>query len=433
MERVAGGVFVAASGGAFVGHGAGTKMKAKNEWMRMIWPPTVKFASVRLYVKHEMLTAFQFERTCICATTTTEQQRQTMSSSKQEGAAAAAQELGSMTLGESVERKENETQPNAKNGTTPTKKFCSACGKESDALKKCKGCKCVWYCNKKCQNKHRKEHKHECQVIEREIDKRGGKLDVGTELDVGPLGKLPPREECPICMLALPPYVKLHRYFACCGNTICGGCQFQHQVKSREQSVPPTCAFCREPIPKTEEKELAQLRKRVELKDPEALCNVGMYHGRGYLGLSVDHAKCLELLRQSADLGYPPAHYQLGTFRHTGEMGLERNKEEALKYLKAAAEGGDMLARHFLGCEEGDNGDHVAAMRNFRLSASGGLKLSILPLIRGFEGGLLHHADLANTMSAYYRSKGEMRSNDRHLFIEHTLKKTGHYRPEYDM
>ena len=54
MERVAGGVVVAASGGAFVGHGAGTKMRAKNEWMRMIWPPTVKFASVRLCVKHDM-------------------------------------------------------------------------------------------------------------------------------------------------------------------------------------------------------------------------------------------------------------------------------------------------------------------------------------------------------------------------------------------
>jgi len=373
----------------------------------------------------DVLTAFQFER--ICATTTTEQQRQTMSSSKQEGAAAAAQELGSMSLGESVERKENETQPNAKNGTTPTKKFCSACGKESDALKKCKGCKCVWYCNKKCQNKHRKEHKHECQVIKRELDKRGGKLDVGTELDVGPLGKLPPREECPICMLALPPYVKLHKYFACCGKTICAGCEFEHQARSGQ-----TCAFCREPIPKSEKEYLTQLRKRVELKDPNALCIIAMYYGRGMCGLSVDQTKCIELLRQSAALGYPIAHYQLGIFRHTGEMGLEQNKEEALKYTQKAAEGGDLMSRHNLGFDEKDNGDFVAAMRHWRLSASGGLKLSMVLLIHGFEGGFLHHADLANTMSAYYRSTAEIRSKHRHQFIEH-LKKIGEYRPDYDM
>ena len=248
-----------------------------------------------------------------------------MAPSKQEGTAAAAQQLSSMSLKESAERKDDDAQPES--GTTPNKKLCSACGKESDALKKCNGCRCVWYCNKKCRNKHLKEHKHECRPIKKELDKRGGKLDVGTEVDIGPLGELPQREECPICMLALPIYIKLHNYFACCGKTVCGGCLFQHQVRNGQ-----TCAFCREPIPKTEEEELAQLRKRVELKDPEAFCNLGIYYGRGFLGLSVDHAKCLELLRQSADLGYPPAHYQLGIFSHTGEMGLEQSKKEELKY-----------------------------------------------------------------------------------------------------
>ena len=51
---------------------------------------------------------------------------------------------------------------------------------------KCRACKCVWYCDKECQNKHWKEHKKECKRIKKELDKRGGKLDLGTELDVGP-------------------------------------------------------------------------------------------------------------------------------------------------------------------------------------------------------------------------------------------------------
>ena len=76
-----------------------------------------------------------------------------------------------MSLGESLEKKDNDAEPAAKNGTIPTK-FCSACGKQIDAVKKCNGCKCVWYCNKECQNKHRKAHKKECKPIKKELDKR---------------------------------------------------------------------------------------------------------------------------------------------------------------------------------------------------------------------------------------------------------------------
>mmetsp|Transcript_4152 Transcript_4152/g.11757 ORF Transcript_4152/g.11757 Transcript_4152/m.11757 type:complete len:206 (-) Transcript_4152:585-1202(-) len=65
--------------------------------------------------------------------------------------AAAAQQLGSLSLGESAERKDdnNDNKPNTKS-EAPTK-FCSACGKKSDALKQCMACKCVWYCDKECQ------------------------------------------------------------------------------------------------------------------------------------------------------------------------------------------------------------------------------------------------------------------------------------------
>ena len=96
-----------------------------------------------------------------------------MASAKEEAAAAAAavtaQQLSSVSLGESAEsRKKNETEPTTKNGT-PTKKMCSACGEKSDTLMKCRACKCVWYCDKDCQNKHWKEHKIECRPIKKEL------------------------------------------------------------------------------------------------------------------------------------------------------------------------------------------------------------------------------------------------------------------------
>ena len=83
-----------------------------------------------------------------------------------------------------------EDSTTAKSGT-PTK-LCSACGKKSDTVKKCTACKCVWYCDKECQSKHRTEHRKDCWRIKKVLEKRGGKLDIGIVKDVGSLGKVLP-------------------------------------------------------------------------------------------------------------------------------------------------------------------------------------------------------------------------------------------------
>ena len=348
-----------------------------------------------------------------------------MASSKQEGTSAAAEQLGSLSLGESAERKDKNNE-DAEENEVPTT-LCSACGEKSDALMKCRACKCVWYCDKDCQNKHWKEHKKECKPIKKLLDERGGKLDLGEELDVGPLGKLPPREECSICMQVLPMHAALQGYSYCCGKVICCGCDFHYQMKSGGR---PTCAFCREPMTKSDGEMLARISK-IARKDPRALCNLAMMHGEGKLGLSVDQAKCIKLLRESAGLGCPEAHYGLGNFHIRGEMGLERNEEKGIKYWQKAAEGGHFNSIHNLGCWETRNDNHVAAMRQWRLSASGGYRKSMESLIVFFDVGFLHHGDLAQTLQAFYRARSEMKSEDRDQHIAY-LKRTGQYREEYN-
>ena len=175
------------------------------------------------------------------------------------------------------------------------------------------------------------------------------------------------------------------------------------------------------------------LRKRVELNDPEALLNMAMAYGHGQLGLPVDQGKCIELLRESADLGWPSAKAQLGSFYKFGQMGLEQNEEEARKSFEEAAEGGDVVARHNVGCAANKNGDPVAAMRHWRLSAAGGLRKSVEALIECcFENGLLHHGVLSETVQTFYRAKSEMKSKNRDQHIE-WMKRTGKYQEEYDM
>ena len=175
------------------------------------------------------------------------------------------------------------------------------------------------------------------------------------------------------------------------------------------------------------------MRKRIELKDPVAMFNIGMKYSYGGLGLPMDQAKCIDLLREAADLGGLDAQYQLGSFHRTGGMGLEQNEVEALKYFRQAAEGGHLASRNNLGSgEKENNGEHVAAMRHWRLAASGGSMLSIANLLSSFRDGFLHHDDLAETLQAFYRSRAEMRSEDRDRYIEH-LKMIGEYHDYFDL
>ena len=235
-------------------------------------------------------------------------------------------------------------------------------------------------------------------------------------------------------MRVFPIHTGLQTYFECCGNTICGGCNYQHQIKSIEQALHPTCAFCRTALPKSDEERLTRTRKRVKLKDRNAIRSMARDYGYGELK---DRTKCIDLLRQAADLGCSEAQYQLGQFHYTGTMGpaqwgFEQNKEEALKYWGKAAEGGHILAQYNLGCDEDKNGNDVAAMRRYRLSASGGLKKSMNSLICCFKDGDLHHGDLAESLQAYYRSRSEMKSEGRDQHIAY-MKRKGEYEEEYDM
>ena len=327
-----------------------------------------------------------------------------MASSEEDGAAAAAEQLGSVSLGD--------TEPPANIGAAT--KLCSACGTESDTAEKCNECECVWYCDKDCKDGHRKEHEKECELIKTVIDQRGGKLDIGTEVDVGPLGKLPPQEECPICMHVLPYDPDLRSYATCCGKTLCLDCDLQHRQHQTTSGERATCAFCREPILTSDEEVLARYRKRAELKDPIALYEMAFNYGYGYYGVPVDHAKFIDLLRESAGLGYSFAHLQLGIYHNCGDIdvvdvGLEQNEEEALKHWKKAAEGGDLMAWRALGVMEHNKGNRDAAMRHWRLAASRGHRKSMECLIENyFEDGLLQHGDLAETLQAFYLARSEM-------------------------
>ena len=146
---------------------------------------------------------------------------------------------------------------------------CASCGiaqVDEIKLKTC-ACKSLRYCSVECQKKHRPQHKRAC-------NKRMAELR--DEL----LFKQPESRnlgDCPICCLPLPLDLEKSRLMPCCSKTICNGCDDANQLRQLGLVIPqePSCAFCREPLPDTEEEIVALAMKRVEKNDPVAMRHMG--------------------------------------------------------------------------------------------------------------------------------------------------------------
>jgi hypothetical protein len=115
---------------------------------------------------------------------------------------------------------------------------CSSCGiAEVDDinLKDCGACDLVRYCSEECQHEHLPKHEQTCK--ERAAEIRDEILFKQPESSY--LG------DCPICCLPIPLYTAKSTLMGCCSKLVCNGCDFANQLREFEQSLDPTCPFCR--------------------------------------------------------------------------------------------------------------------------------------------------------------------------------------------
>ena len=276
---------------------------------------------------------------------------------------------------------------------------CASCGNaaiDNIKLKKC-ACNLVKYCSVSCQKNHRPQHKKACKKRMAEI-RDDNLFRQPDESDLG---------ECAICCLPLPLDRTKSGLYPCCSKRICIGCGYTNMLREWEESLEQRCAFCREPLPTTDEEAEKINTERVKANDPVALCQMGKKHRDegGYEG-AVDY------FTKAAALGDIESHYEVSILYYEGK-GVEKDKKKEMHYLEDAAIGGHPNARHNLGCYENENGRMERAMKHFIIAAKLGHDGSLETVKNGFMDGLVSKEDYASALRGHQAAVDATKSEQR--------------------
>jgi hypothetical protein len=215
--------------------------------------------------------------------------------------------------------------------------------------------------------------------------------------------------DCPICCLPLPLDPQKSSLIACCSKMICKGCDYANQIRQLGLLIPqkPSCAFCREPVPKTEEEFDAMLMKRVEKKVPFAMTQMG-----GKRHVKGDYKSAFEYYTKAAELGDVGAHYYLSLMCHLGQ-GVEKDEKKEVYHLEKAAIGGHVDARHNLAVFEERNGRMERAVKHITIAANMGHEGSMKALWKCYARGLVKKDDLNATLRAHQAAVDATKSPQR--------------------
>jgi len=193
---------------------------------------------------------------------------------------------------------------------------------------------------------------------------------------------LPPTEDCAICLVPLSRVATNSTYFACCGNMICVGCVQENEALIKKQneenaakSKTYTCPFCRELKPFADE-HIRQLEARALKNDHVALHQLGSAFTTGDCGLPKDDLKALDYWIRAVELGSGEACPQIG-YSYSSGRGVSKDMDRADLFFLVGALIGNNIARHIIGCNEYNSGNHRIGIRHWKVAAEAGSQHSI--------------------------------------------------------
>jgi len=266
----------------------------------------------------------------------------------------------------------------------------------------------VMYCNAACKKKHRHKHKQECEEHVRLA------AEQATKLHDEKLFKQPPMlyGDCPICFLRIPTLLSGSKYKTCCGKVICSGCNFAPVYDHKGSMVDETCPFCRAAAPRSDEEAIERLNKRVNVGDAEGISNLGFYYAHGVHSLPQDNTKAFELWLKAAEFGHVTAYFNIGTIYDTG-MCVEVDNKKANHYYELAAMGGDIKARHNLGCSEVEEGNIDRAIKHWMIAVASGEATSLAAMQSLYSDGRATKEEFTQALRSYQEYLGEIKSSQR--------------------
>ena len=284
---------------------------------------------------------------------------------------------------------------------------CANCGiAEVDDIKleeDCDGCDLVKYCSNDCQENHRGQHEDDCKKRRAELRDKELLFEQPDENYLG---------ECPLCFLPMSLDPRKSTLMSCCCKVICAGCSYANKNREIEAGLEQRCAFCREPLPKSEEDVLKRLTKRIKKNDPDAMREMGKnHHDKG------DYQGAFEYFTKAAELGSAGAHYNLSIMYGKGN-GIEKDTEKYAFHLEEAAIRGQPEARHNLGCIEASVGRFERAKKHFIIAANLGYHDSLKLLRRLYTEGHASKEDYANALRAYQAAVEATKSREREIADE---------------
>ena len=162
------------------------------------------------------------------------------------------------------------------------------------------------------------------------------------------------------------------------------------------------CAFCREMPASSDEAIIERYKKLMEKGNADAYHQLGGYYGAGTMGFPQDWTKAMELWRKAGELGCAGGNSHLGELYDKG-MGVVVDKKKANHYYELAAMGGDVCARHNLGCKEYNAGNYQRAYKHYMIAAQSGYNVSLDEVKEGFMRGFVAKDEYEQTLRIYQK------------------------------
>ena len=194
---------------------------------------------------------------------------------------------------------------------------------------------------------------------------------------------------------------------SCCCKTICKGCNYANTKREKEAGLEHRCAFCREPVPDTDEECIKKVMKRIKKNDPAAMTQMGKLHEK-----EGDYGKAVEYWTKAAELGDAEAYCGLGMLYYNG-TGVEKDVKKAIPYLEKAAIGGQPGARIILANYEMNCGRERRAVEHIIINANLGCEPSLKYVKDFFVQGVVSKEEYAAALRGYQAAVNETKSAER--------------------